>query len=302
MIYDSATRTIFGNLGWVDKGALWKFDLDSQAESLTAVEGAGFLSLRPGLNGLFRLVHHQSGNQAISIRSSSGPAIELASVTYESGRSRFSGDLNLWQFVDPAAIIQTKSWPRLVLIDAPRQRVIDLDLAWFNEESYDLGYQGLTDCISVQNTKQIIVSIQRSSKLIIVDSERNAQVGSIVLADRGGNPDLRRLSNGDIVASDYDTLCRVDGRSLVLDTAVRLQDADATHRRQFIGDFDPRADICAVARPFSGDAVLVDTRSFKVLSRASVVGQPLSICMVSESRFVTRDWRTGRVQIGEFVR
>lgn len=300
MIFDAETQTMVGNLGWLDKGALWKFDLRSQTEDWISVEGAQYLTLRPGSNGFFRLVHHQSADQAVSIRRVREPARELASVRYNSGTPAFQGDLDLWKQVDPAMIIQTSSGPRLRLINVAEQRLVDLDLTWFTNGNYDLGYQGLVDCMTMTGTGTIVVSVQRSSKLVLIDPDKDGPIGAIELADRGGNPTLRKRTGNDFHASDYDTLCRVDSRSFAVSQSAVLQEAAAPNTRQFVGDYDIGSGTCAVARPFSGDVLLLDSESFKVLGHAKVGGQPLAVCLISESTVLTRDWKTGRVGTGRF--
>jgi hypothetical protein len=300
MNFDASTQTVVGNLGWVDKGALWTFDLRSQTEGRISVEGAQYLTLRPGSNGLFRLIHHQSADQAVSIRRVAEPGRELASVRYDGGRPAFQGDLDLWKQVDPAMIIQTPSGPRMRLINVAKERMDDLDLTWFMNGGYDLGYQGLVDCMSLTATETIVVSVQRSSKLVLIDPTKDKPVGSIELADRGGNPALRMRTANDFLASDYDTLCRVDSRSLTVSQSAILQGAAAPNTRQFIGDYDIGSGTCAVARSFSGDVLLLDSESLNELGRAQIGGQPLAVCLISESSVLTRDWKTGRVGTGRF--
>lgn len=287
-------------MGWIDKGALWSFDLQTQTETRIVVDGSKYLTLSAGANGLFRLVHHESPDEAISIRRVQEPALELASVRFNKNEMTFSGDFGLWRHVDPAVIINTGSETKLLLIDALQQRVIDLDLTWYTSANYDLMYQGLTDCISLEAIDRVVVSVQRSSKLVIIDPKRNERVGSIDLGDRYGNPKLRRRTPSDFLASDYDTLCRVDSHSLAVLNTARLQGASAPYERQFIGDYDIGVANCAVARPFSGDVLLVAPDDFKVLGRAPIGGEPHAVCLISESDVLTRDWKTGRVAIGQF--
>jgi hypothetical protein len=299
MIFDSTAQIVIDSMGWFDKGALWIFDLQSQTESRIAIEGSNFPRLRAGSNGLFRLTH-QSSDQAVSIRRVREPGLELASVRFNQLQPTFSGDTGLWKHVDPAVIMITESRPRLVLIDAPAGRVVDLDLSWFTSANYDLVWQGLIDCITLELTERVIVSVQRSSELVVIDSGRNERIDSIVLANRGGNPKLCMLQWGEFLASDYDTLCRVDANSLTVLKSVRLQGAKAPNTQQFIGEYDVVQSRCVVARPFSGDVLLLDLDDLRVLGHASVGGQPLAVCMISESRVVTRDWKTGRVAVGKF--
>ena len=299
MIFDANAQLVVGNLGWVDKGALWTFNVRSQQETRIPVEGAKFLSLRAGANGFFRLIHHQSSDQAVSIRHVRAPHIELASVRLVQGRATFFGEVDLWRHVDPAAIITSDFGQKAILIDAARLRVTDLDLTWFTSENYDLGYQGLVDSIALRSSDNIIISVQRSSTLVVIDQSRNERVGSIALANRRGNPQLQLRNDTDLFASDYDTLCRIDTQSLVVLSSVRLQ-AAAGNTQQFIGDYEVTPGKLVVARPFSGDVLLLDPDDFRAVGQAQVGGQPLAVCMLSDQRVITRDWKTGRVAISQF--
>jgi hypothetical protein len=228
------------------------------------------------------------------------PDRELASIRFSEQQPTFSGDPGLWRHVDPAVITFTQSGPRLILIEAPAGRVVNLDLTWFTSANYDLLYQGLTDCITIESIDRVIVSVQRSSELVVIDSERNERVDSIMLANRGGNPKLCMLARDEFLASDYDTLCRVDANSSAVLKTARLQGAKAPNMQQFIGEYDVVQSTCVVARPFSGDVLLLDLNDLRVLGHASVGGEPLEVCMISDSRIVTRDWKTGRVAVGKF--
>jgi hypothetical protein len=300
MIYDAATDAIVGNLGWVDRGSLWVFALNDRSETEVAIEGASYLSLGRGPNGLFRVVHHHSPDLGVSIRHIAHPALELASIRFDGSEVRFAGDAALWSGVDPSAIIQTDAGPRLVWIDGPSEKVTYLDLSWFTSANYDLGYQGIVDCLSLPDAGLVAVSIQRSSELVLIDPARNQRVGQISLAGRGGNPTLSLRSGMELLASDYDSLCVVNAKTGAVRSSGPLEAPPAPNTQQFIGDYDARGAVCAVARPFSGDVLLLDLATFGVRTRAPVSGQPLVVCMTSGSRFVTRDWKTGRVEVGRF--
>lgn len=298
MIFDSESNLVVGNSGWIDKGALWTFDAANREEKTIAIEGAKNLTLRAGDEGLFRLVHHGCPNQTVSIRRVAEPGIELASIEMANDELDFRGDLALWQCVDPTVIFNTEDRQRLVFIDAIENKIVDLDLTWYSNENYDLGYQGLTDCMLL-DPGRVIVSVQRSSDLVIINVDRNARVGTVPLADRGGNPILMKRTPTDFLASDYDTLCRVDVQTLKAVACHRLQEGGAGNMRQFIGDYDLGWGACVVARPFSGDVLRLEPETFKTTARAEVGGQPLQICMTSDSQVVTRDWKTGSVAVSE---
>lgn len=139
MIYDRSSDTVFGYLGWVDQGSLWLYSLLSGAERRIAVEGADHLGVEPGLNGLFRLVHHGSADVVVSIRRYEAPEVELATLCVSQGNLVLAGETELWRNVDPAVIVRTSSGPRLVRVDPLRGNVTDLDLSWFTNGPYDLG-------------------------------------------------------------------------------------------------------------------------------------------------------------------
>src|SRR5262245_113802 len=283
----------------IDKSALWTFNLRNQEETRIPVDRSKFLSLPAGANGFFRLVHHQSPDQAVSIRHVREPNVELASVRLKQGQATFFGNADLWKHVDPTAIITMDSGQKAIQIDTASLRVTDLDMTWFTNENYDLGKQRLVEVITLGSNNNVIISVQRSSTLVVIDRSHNERVGSIALANRGGNPQLRMRNNTDLFASDYDTLCRIDSQSLVVLKTVRLQDADA-NIQQFIGDYDVTPDKLVVARPFSGDVLLLDPDDFREVGQAQVGGQPLAVCLASDHRVITRDWKTGRAAIGQF--
>lgn len=300
MIYDSTTDTVVGNLGWVDRGSLWVFNPREGSATLLPIEGASYLSLRGGPNGLFRVVHHHSSDLGVSVRHAARPEIELASIRVDRGEPQFAGNSALWAEVDPSAIIQTRAGPRLIWIDGASERVAALDLSWFNSSTYDLDYQGLVDCLSLPGTGLVAVSVQRSSELVLIDPTANARVGQISLAGRGGNPSLTPLPGTDLLASDYDSLCVVNLKTNAVRSSALIQAPPGPNSQEFIGHYDVRNAVCAVARPFSGDVLLLDLATFEVRARAPVEGQPLAVCMISESEFVTRDWKTGSVGLGRF--
>lgn len=311
LIFDADAQLVVGG-DWIDKGALWTFNVRNHEEAIIPVEGAKFLSLRSGAKGYFRLVHHQSPDQAVSIRHIQEPGVELASVRLMQGRTTFLGDTELWRHVDPAFIIRTDSAytdsiEKIILIDAARLLSTELDMSWWTN-AYDHMYQSLIDCITLRARGYVIVSVQRSSTLVVIDPSRSEPVGSIALTDKvgdhPGNPQLELRSDTELFASNYDTLCVIDTQSLAVMRTARLQDAVYNPvyglTRTFIGNYDISSGQLVVARPFSGDVLLLDPDDFRKLGQSRVGGQPLAVCMLSDHRVITREWKTGRVAIGEF--
>jgi hypothetical protein len=300
MFFDPATNTAFGSLGWVDHNTVWCWDAGRSHERRIAVPGARHVSVRRHADGLLRLIHH--GEEAVaSIRSCADPEVELASLRPTPEGWRFHGDSALWGDSLALLMMSASGRPELLLVNGPAGTARSLDLSWFNDENYDRGYQGLVDCVALPEAGVVVVSVQRSSELVLIDPERNAMVGSIQLADRGGNPTLRRWSSTKFFASDYDSLCLVDAVSRGARCSGVLQPAAPPHTNQFTGDYALGETTCVVARPFSGDVLQLGLEDFAVIGRAEVPGQPLSVCMTSGRAFLTRDWQTGKLESGEFA-
>ena len=143
--------------------------------------------------------------------------------------------------------------------------------------------------------------MQRSSRLVVLDIRKNEKIREISLADRGGNPLLTLLSDTQMLATDYDTMCRVDLDSMSLVASQRLQGDSDKRARQFVGDFSLDEAGILLARPFSGDAVLLDPSHFSILDRAVTGGEPLQAVRVSSNAVLARDWKTGHPLEGAFA-
>jgi hypothetical protein len=300
LIFDKTEQLAVDSLGWIDQSSLWVYSVADQTERRLAVPGAHHLTVRKGLNGLFRVTHHESEDCLISIRRFSDPGTDAAALHSKNGAMRLSGDRSLWQSVETMAIVGTASRQMLLRVDEAAESALEIDLDWYLNGNYDLGYQGLVDCLTLRSEGHAIVAVQRSSELVILDLQQNAKIGSIELAGRGGNPKLAMRSTNELVASDYDALCLVDvGKRELLASAVLQAPEGAMHK--FIGDYDLNANgTCAVARTFSSDVVLVDSKTFEVIESARMEGQPLGVCMTSESSVITRDWHSGKISEAVF--
>jgi hypothetical protein len=285
------------SLGWADQGALWIYDFERQRERSIPVSGSKYLTVSPGGDDLFRVVHHGGASAALSVRSFSYPDLELASIRGDDqGAYASTGDRSLWRAVDAAALVNLTTGTKLLLIDAANSEVREVPLPWYNADNYDLLYQALVDCLALPDGEHIALAVQRSSDLVIVDRTNGEDVGKIHLAGQYGNPDLQLLSDNRLLTVDYDTLCMVDIVDRRMTASVRLQEA-AEGTRHFVGDavITPASQV-AVARPFSGDVIFVDLDSFEILGTKHVGGQPLSLGCARNGDLVTRDWKTGAVR------
>ena len=139
-----------------------------------------------------------------------------------------------------------------------------------------------------------LISVQRSSELVLHDLETGKAIQKISLGpNRHGNPKLTlRQSGNELWASDYDTLVIADTESWRVRRKKRLQRA-AAGTGQFIGDYSFSADgSCCVARPHSGDVVVVDER-LKIRKSAKLGRQPHEAIELPNGDVIARDWKTG---------
>lgn len=297
MFFDPTTNSAFGHMGWVDHGSIWRWDAATGREDWIAVADASHLSVSRHGDGLLRVLAYGAA-PAASIRSTLNPDKPLATLRPTSAGWRFEGDSALWGRELALMMMSNTGQRTLLLVDGQAQVAEALDLSWHNNDAYDVGYQGLVDCLAMPGV--VVVSVQRSSDLVLIDPVANAKFGSISLAGRHGNPRLIRLSESSFVASDYDLICLVDlaERSAIASPVLQAPAGEMT--QQFIGDYEVGRDGIAVARPFSGDVVRLDPTTLAVVDQGRVAGQPLEVCMTSDRDFVTRDWKTGTVSAGTF--
>jgi len=143
MIFDDATGRVIDNLGWIDGGSLWTYSVARREESRIRIADANFLSIKKGTNGLFRLAYRERLELNISIRHFRDPSVALASLRLRNGSTTFDGDDDLWTSVENTIIVDAGSGQRILSVDVPAKRVIDLDVSWFSNDNYDVGYSSL---------------------------------------------------------------------------------------------------------------------------------------------------------------
>ena len=310
MLTSPKEDVIVSALGWADKDALWLLETSTGSVSLSRLSDAKYLTLHGGRDGHFAVLHHYDGDAVeITAHSYANPPAVLSriTVTASNGRHQFDGDTTVWQNLPKAYVAFLKrpglSDFHLFLVEPVRPTVEIVDLDWYGE-SYDKGYQGVTGVVEVPDRDLLIVSVQRDSHPVLVDLETRKMVGKLSLADRGGNPTLRFRQHADeLWADDYDTLLRLDPEDWRVRDSRLLQGALAGSR-EFIGEFAFNSDetLCAVARPFSGDVVALDTRRFRVTHACSLGRQPLLVSLLSDGTVWSRDWKTGDVLKGTLKR
>lgn len=301
MIVNPGRTTVLSSLGWIDGDVIWCFDVASgKARAIPQNTGARYASLHASDSERFVVVHHFAGERFLaSVSLFSAPEITVSTASYEDGRAALVGNEGAWNGLPQLFVAHlAQRWNDYVLVKIESGHVHIQRLEWY-DTSYDKGYQGVIDVIALPDPRYALVSVQRSSELVIHDLETGQATQKISLGSQLGNPKLTlRQSGKEVWASDYDTLVIVDTDSWRVSRKKRLQSAVAG-TGQFIGDYSFSADgSCCVARPYSGDVVAVDER-LKIRKSAKLGRQPHEAIELPNGDVVARDWKTGDLLRGK---
>ena len=297
MLIDPQERTIVSSLGWVDGGSLWALDVPTGREGSFRVGDAKYLSLHPGRSGHFAAVHHHDDDRvAITAHAFSEPGAILSRCFVSRDRRGIDGPVSPWEHLPRhyVAHLTQPSGSDFGLVSVSASEGVGVQtFEWY--DSYDKMYQGILGVTEIPDSRQLLVSVQRSSTLVVYDPATNRKVGEVTLSNRHGNPSSYfRREAAELWAVDYDTLLKLEPGSWRILAARRLQDA-AAGTTQFIGEFAFDADesICAVARPFSGDVIGLDPRTLRTEYQCQLGRQPLEVGLLRDRRVFARDWKSG---------
>lgn len=308
MFISPDSRLIVSHLGWVDKSALWTYDVVKDGVNLVPVGNAKYLTLYSSKDkNQFSVFHHSDGPLLrLTVHSFDNPATPICKIEHSEGKTQVQGELEVLRnaphyyvtYYNPGFNADF----HLISIDFERGKVEIERFEWYND-SYDKGYQGIIGVIEL-DSGNLIVSVQRDSQPIVYDPKTKTVVRKLSLAGNHGNPKFRfARQRGEIWTDDYDTILKFDSKTLSLKTSQRLQMA-ATGTAQFIGDwsFNNDESLCLVSRPFSGDVVAISTDDLKTKYVAKIGNQPLQSVFVSNNNIIGRDWKTGALLKGSLRR
>jgi hypothetical protein len=309
MIANPERTVLISSIGWVDHDGLWRFDVPGGgAERLPLNSGARYLSLHASGSGDFSVGHHFDGARVdVTVHNFADPMNVLARAVVTDRERKIVGDASTWTRV-PLLYVEYlgfEPWKDFVLLKlSPATGQIEVQrLEWY-DDTYDKGYQGIIGVLELPGEDSALVSVQRSSELVLHDLEIGRKRGSIALRGRGGNPMLQLRDGGNEVwASDYDTVLVLARKNWRIIRSARLEGA-AAGTQQFIGEysFAPDEPICVVARPFRGDVVGVDAATLKIRRAAKLGRQPLEVAALPHREVVARDWKTGDLLRGRLER
>jgi hypothetical protein len=305
MLTNASENLVISHLGWVDGGGLWTFRAGEQRARRLPLGDAKYLTLHLGTDDHFSVVHHGDGSRVeITVHHFDDAGVPLGRAVVEAEGSTVSGAQSIWSHVQTNYTAYCKnslgSDYALVRVD-PIERSVSLqNFAWYDGE-YDKGYQGIVGVTEIPGDSLLLISVQRDSRLVLYDPLAQTRRGLVRLAARAGNPSLffRRRAN-ELWAVDYDTIVKLDPASWRVLAARRLQRGNWQGANQFIGDawFNRDETMCVVARPCSGDVIVVDLEHVKPRFRCKTGQQPLEAAVLADGAMVARDWQTGELLRG----
>ncbi len=297
MLINSSESHLVSNLGWIDKGNLWVCETASAQVTSISLSEADYITLHPGEADTFAVVHNFSTERLeISAHNLTSPETALSRISFIVGIADFEGDPAVWLRLPRAYIVLANY---LLMLDPAKHTAELKRLFWF-DQSYDHTCQGIVGVTEVPGKELVIVSIQRDSEPVIYCPAEDQMVRKITLAGRSGSPVFRfRDNNKEVWVSDYDMMLRLNPDDWSIRDKIRLQ-WEPLDVVRFIGDFAFNRDqtLCAVARPFSGDVVALETTTFKVTHSANVGKQPFDVVLLADARVFARDWTTGNLLQG----
>lgn len=301
MITSPQDDVLISNLGWVDKGTLWRYQDATGTPDRVAVSDGTHLRMVAGEADDSVVVEHGvSGHVSVSVRPWSSLAEPLVRVDVHGWTATVEGDLAAFQghrrlfvgYLDSDATGAAGYF--LVEVGAREVRVRRLD--WFDQDRYDPMYQQVTSALELPSGEYLF-GVQRSSDLVLCDPADLSVIREVPLAGRHGNPTpfLRRRGS-ELWAVDYDTVVRLDPSSLTIEDQWLGQPPSISGYRMFLGDLWMSRDEeeVLIARPGSGDVVDLDPENLRVIRAWRTGREPLAAARLA-GRVLARDWKTGEL-------
>ncbi len=240
----------------------------------------------------------------IAVRSIAAPQNPISKISIRDGTQVFEGSIEPWRHLPNAFIgrhtVDGVDHEYLFLVDANEQKVEVQRLDWYNEKTYDMGYQGLLGVSAIPGSPLLIICIQRDSHPVVYSPAERKVVSRINISDGAGNPDVVFIKAAkEAWADDYDTMVRLNPNDWSVVNRMQLQ-VPIKGMRHFIGDFcfNQEESLCAVARTFSGDIVALDTKTFELTHRVELKKEPLEVILLSDDTVISREWRTHKLLRG----
>lgn len=298
---------------WSESNALCTYSLkDRSIKKFGRLDDVALLSVFAGTSDHFATLQRwRDGRIEISVRRHSEPQIAVSTASASLAmvvpgarvEINFSGEHSAWSSVPRAFVIRpirSKDMRRLLIVRGDEPDNFQ-EFPWY-EADYDVLYQGILGAADLPGRRELLVMIQRDSHPVVYDPMTKRVVRHLTLAGRNGSPRVvLRASVEEFWFGDYDTLVKVDAKTLDRMAYKLVQPGGNGMERLFMGNFhfDAKESKCFAARPFSGDILVLDADSMNPIGRIELRGEPLDIAVLADGTVISREWRTNEVKIRE---
>jgi hypothetical protein len=302
---------IIGRLGsvivgqtWQPNGSLWVFDVKNRRATTIPVYPESILRLYAADDDRFVVVSQPKdfSRADLTVRTFNDPAEVRSTIRVDAiGRSTTEGDVAVWIGCPKFYLLMLRDGRRgqyvLGRIDAATGRLVTTN---FDPSTLDVRAQdGLTDVCAAPGDNTVIVGMRGISELLLFDTVLRRPIGHLRLAGRGGRPTPKiRLGTDELWTTDFDAVVRIglgspetpsvlDFRASPDELAV-LRDAKIIESRVTrvpLADFSFSADggLCAVARPYHNDVVVIDCDSLNIVGTCRFSSTPVdAVCIESD--------------------
>lgn len=164
------------------------------------------------------------------------------------------------------------------------------ELDWYNEDNYDLGYQGVTEIIKIPEQNKAIMFVARSNIAIEINLT-NGKCSSFQVGDNSNQ--LRGICylKNRIIIQGYDTIYDLNPKDYKIQKEIkcqvpRMEDVGGIKMpiSQFIGDIlvDDGLNAIFVPRPFSSDILALNLDDLEIVRTFNSQFQPLQVFMIKD--------------------
>jgi hypothetical protein len=301
------TRAIANDPQW-DGPNLWVCDVRQGDAYPVGVSSAERITVLPGRDDLFAVVHHFHGEQVvISAHSMEEPTYAISHIHIRGLSYRFTGNEDVWRKL-PRAFVAYYTPDRLsdadhhlIMVNTVNRTVGIRKFPAFYEGGVEMKDR-VSGMLELPRQNSVLIEEGRDERPLLIFNTRKHKVQQRL--DLRMKPETNRCyrfrdSANELWVSDPDRLIKLSPNFLgdwIQRGNIRLQLMDSTGGR-FTGEFSFNMDesLCIVARPFVADALLIDVQKFEIVNKVYLDARVKSIRLLSDGRVIARQWFTGEL-------
>lgn len=308
MLVNPSRTRIVSHLPKIDGNNLWLCETGPNAVFSVPISNADRVTVSPGSDGHFAVVHHRRGQSVeITAHRIDGSPTRVISRIFLSGRQwRFEGESDVWQHLPRAYFacytpeVMRDTDDHLIIVNAEERAAEPKGFpAFYGTDNHRWRVQAILD---VPKQPAILVEQSGDEHPFILFNYKRGKVGQrfqMTLKPNSARYYRFREHANEFWIADPDHLTKLAPSLFgewVAKKSIRLQLMDSTNGR-YTGQFGFTDDesLCVVARPFLGDAVVVDTAKVEIVARVHFEGMPQSVAVLPGGQIYAREWNSGRL-------